>query len=113
MENIKSDRNEEDLLYEILLHYGLELTLPIKEYEICGQKVFDVGDGILIICLGDNINIQTVEGIAKLTEELNPDEDIRKHCRVVFKDNGFESDTLKTNTMQNFKRIGIDEVVSV
>ncbi len=113
MNNIKDDRSEEDLLYEILLHYGLELTLPIEEYDICGQKVFDVGYGALVVCLGDNINIQIVDGIAKLTEELNPDEDIRKYCRVVFKDNGFESDTLKTNTIQNFKRIGIDEVVSV
>ncbi len=40
VENIKEDRSSEDLLYEILLKYGLDLTLPIEEKVIDGKKVF-------------------------------------------------------------------------
>ena len=70
--NIKSDRKEDDVLYEILLKYGLDLTLPITEHIIAGQKVFDIGMGALIICLSDAISLEVVEGMAKLKDELNP-----------------------------------------
>ena len=43
--NIKSDRTEEDVLYEILLKYGLDLTLAIEEKIFKERKVFNVGMG--------------------------------------------------------------------
>jgi adenine-specific DNA-methyltransferase len=59
VENIKSDRNEEDLLYEILLKYGLDLTLPIdKPFE--NKNIYNIGFGALIICLDNNISIDKV-----------------------------------------------------
>ena len=61
--NIKSDRTEEDVLYEILLKYGLDLTLPLEERNIQGKKVFNVGMGSLFICLSDDITSKVTEGI--------------------------------------------------
>ena len=106
--NIKTERREEDVLYEILLKYGLDLTLPITEHAIAGQKVFDIGMGALIICLSDAIYLEVVEGIAKLKDELNPE-----IMRVVFKDSGFKDDVVKTNAVQILKQAGIVDVRSL
>ena len=106
--NIKTDRREEDVLYEVLLKYGLDLTLPITEHAIAGQKVFDIGMGALIICLSDAISLEVVEGIAKLKDELNPE-----IMRVVFKDSGFKDDVVKTNAVQILKQAGIVDVRSL
>ncbi len=106
-ENIKSDRTEYDILFEILLKYGLDLTLPIEEKEIEGKTVFNIGFGALFICLAENISSNVAEGIGKWKEELNP-----QTCRVIFKDAGF-NDKEKANSLLILKRFGIQEIKSI
>ncbi len=108
VENIKPDRREEDVLYEILLKYGLDLALPITEQNIAGKKVFSINNGALIICLSDSICIEVISGIAKLKDELKPET-----MRVVFKDSSFTDDVVKTNAVQILKQAGIVDVRSV
>lgn len=111
-DNIKPERNEEDVLYEILLKYGLDLTLPIEEKTIAGKKVFSVGYGALFLCLANGVTREVAEGIGKWKEELRPET-----CRVIFKDSGFgtekTADVEKTNALQTLKRFGIEEVKSI
>lgn len=106
-DNIKSDRSEEDVLFEILLKYGLDLTLPIEEKIIEDKKVFNVGFGALFICLGNDITSKVAEGIGQWKETLKPET-----CRVIFKDGGF-TDVEKTNSVQTLKRFGIQEIKSI
>jgi len=106
-ENIKSDRTEDDVLFEILLKYGLDLTLPIEEKVIEGKKVFNVGFGALFICLGNELTSKVAEGIGQWKETLKPET-----CRVIFKDGGF-TDVEKTNSVQTLKRFGIQEIKSI
>lgn len=106
--NIKHDRKEEDVLYEVLLKYGLDLTLPITEHSVAGHKVFDIGMGALMICLSDDITLDVVEGIATLKDELKPE-----IMRVVFKDAGFANDVVKTNAVQILKQAGIEDIRSL
>lgn len=106
-ENIKPDRSEEDVLYEILLKYGLDLTLPVEERIIGGKKVFNVGRGSLFICLGDNIAREVAKGIGQWKEECDPE-----MCRAIFKDSGF-TDVEKANSLQILKNFGIQEIRSV
>jgi adenine-specific DNA-methyltransferase len=106
-DNIKSDRKEDDVLFEILLKYGLDLTLPIEEKIIEGKKVFNVGFGALFICLGNDLTSKVAEGIGQWKETLKPET-----CRVIFKDGGF-TDVEKTNSVQTLKRFGIQEIKSI
>jgi adenine-specific DNA-methyltransferase len=106
-ENFKFDRTEEDVLFEILLKYGLDLTLPIEEKDIEGKKVFNIGFGALFICLADNITSKVAEGIGKWKEELKP-----QACRVIFKDSGF-TDKEKANSLLVLKSFEIQEIKSI
>lgn len=108
LENFVPNRTEEDVVYEIMLKYGIDLAYPVEERVINGKKVFSIGFGALIICLDDNISLDVVNGIVELKQELEPE-----ICRVVFKDNGFTNDSIKTNAIQILKRNNIKEVMSI
>lgn len=105
---IKQDRSNEDVLYELLLKYGLDLTVPIETRAIGGKNVYIIGLGALIVCLDKDVSMETIEGIGKLKEELSPE-----IMRVVFKDNGFKDDVVKTNAIQTLKRFGIEDIKSL
>ena len=107
--SIKESRTAEDVLYEILLKYGIELTILIEEENIEGKQVFVVGAGALIVCLDDGITEAVVEGIAALIDELEPES-----TQVVFKDEGFANDdNVKTNAVQILKQHGVEDVKSI
>ena len=115
VDNIKSDRTSQDLLYEILLKYGLELTIHIEELNIKGKTVYNIGFGSLVVCLDENITIAVVEAIAEFIKEqvVYDEEKKKRHARVVFKDKSFADTNVKTNAIQVLKQFDIDEVVSV
>lgn len=108
IDNFLPGRTEEDVVYEIMLKYGIDLTYPIEVREVSGKKVFSIGFGVLIICLDDEITLEVVNGIVDLKNELTPET-----TRVVFKDNGFKTDSVKTNTIEILKRNNINEIMSI
>lgn len=108
LENFVPNRIEEDVVYEIMIKYGIDLTYPVEEKVIEGKKVFSVGFGALIICLDNDITLDVIEGIVDIKKELSPEV-----CRVVFKDNGFANDSVKTNAIQILRRNNIKEVMSI
>lgn len=108
VDSIKSERTSEDVLYEILLKYGLDLTYPINEHILTGKTVYDVAFGSLIVCLDDDISGETVEAIGKLKQELDSET-----TRVVFKDAGFSDDAVKVNAIQLLKQYGVNDVKSI
>lgn len=111
--NIKEDRSEDDLLYEILIKYGIELTEKINSHIIDGKTVYEMGAGSLMVCLADNLTTEVAEGIGKLYKDVSP-EGVDGNCRVVFKEAGFDgSDEVKTNTLLILKQHGITNVATV
>ena len=110
--HIKNDRTDEDLFYEILIKYGIPLSEKINVHSINGKNIYELGAGSLMVCLADNIDTNTAEGMGKLWEQVKPEGDDTE-CKVVFKDSGFRSDEDKTNTELVLKRYGIENVASI
>lgn len=100
-ENIKPDRTELDLIYEIMLKYGIDLTLPIEKI----NNIYSIGYGALLICLDDNITKEIAEEIIKLKSD--------NITRVVFKESGFKSDADKTNIKETLRINNIDEFITI
>lgn len=94
VDNIKSDRTDEDLLFQVLLDWGVDLTLPIKKETIQGKPVFFVDDDALVACFDLRINEALIKELAA-----------KEPLRVVFRDDGFESDAVKINAEQIFKQV--------
>ena len=113
IDHIKSDRSEEDILYELLLKLGLDLCVPIETREIAGKKVRSVGAGTLFVCLDEQITQKDVEplalGIADWNEELAPAGD----TTIVFRDSGFVDDVAKTNLTAILEQRGLGNVRSI
>jgi adenine-specific DNA-methyltransferase len=107
VDNILVGRTDEDLLYEVLIKYGLPLTLPVEKVQLGQQTGFSVGMGSLIACFAQGITLDTVQAIANLSTPENP------VLRVVFRDSSFADDNVKTNAVQRLKQAGIEDVVSV
>lgn len=103
--NIKPWDADFDNLEDTLLDHIENIK---EERSINGKTVYAIGLGALVVCLADDISLDVVEGIGKLKAELQPEV-----MRVVFKDNGFKDDVVKTNAIQNLKKYGIDDVKSL
>lgn len=101
--NIKENRFNQDLIYEIMLKYGIDLTYPIEEHN---NNIYSIGFGALIICLQDNITKEITKDILKLTNNSST-------SRVVFKDTGFKSDAEKTNIKEILKNNHIEEFITI
>ena len=88
--NIKEDRSGEDLLFQVMLDLGIELSNKIEEKFIQNNKIYDVGENFLIACFDENITEEVVTEIAKL-----------KPFFAIFK----EGNNLTDNTLINFEEI--------
>ncbi len=93
-DNFKPDRKPEDLLFQVLLDWGVDLSLPIRKETLQGKSVFFVDENALVACFDTGVNEELVKELAGF-----------EPLRVVFRDNGFVSDTVKINVEQIFKQM--------
>ena len=106
--NFVDGRGEDDILYEIILKYGIDLTTPIEEHLVDDKTIYDIGFGSLYICLDNNIDERVIQKISSLNKESGTE-----RARVVFKDNGFKNDETKLNAKLTLENNGIAEVLSI
>ena len=91
-DHIKPDRRPEDLLFQVFIDWGLDLSLPIAKETIDGKTVFIVDTDALVACFDSGITEELVKKLA-----------VYKPLRVVFRDDAFGSDSVKINMEQIFK----------
>jgi len=94
VDNIKPDRTAEDLLFQVMLDWGVDLALPIGKKVIQGKDVFFVDGNALAACFDAHGGVD--ESFVKELAEYQP-------LRVVFRDAGFKNSAVKINVEQIFK----------
>ena len=106
IDHLKTDRSETDILFELLLKLGLELTVPIETRVIAGKQVHSVGAGTLMVCLAASVALPEIEelatGMIEWHQALAPGGD----TTVVFRDDAFADDVAKTNLVETLVQHG-------
>lgn len=94
----KDNRSKEDILYEIMLKYGV-FDKQVTEIEINGKTMYRIGRRYMIVCLEDNIDSKDVKAIGELSPKT-----------VVFKESGFIDDNAKINATYNLEKAGVKDI---
>ena len=100
--SVKPGRSGEDLLFQVLLDWGLELTMHITIEELVGHDVIVVEGDALIACFDENVSTELMRAIAE-----------RQPLRAVFRDSGFASDDARINAEQIFRELSESTDVKV
>ena len=97
-EVFKEGRSKEDVLYEIMLKYGI-FDREVSEIGINGKTMYQVGKRYMIVCLEDNLTEEDIRAIAEKTPNT-----------VVFKESGFKDDNAKINAVYNLEKAGVKDI---
>ena len=97
-EVFKHDRSKEDVLYEIMLKYGV-FDMPVSEININGKTMYRVGKRYMIVCLDYDVTNEDVKAIADL-----------KPKSVIFNEAGFKDDNAKINAEYNLQKAGVEDI---
>ncbi len=96
LDNVKDDRTELDLLFGCMLHWGVQLSLPMSMETVDGCNIYTVNEGDLVACLTKDQPV--TENIVRAIAEKSP-------LRVLFRDGNFASDSAKINIFEQFKQL--------
>ena len=96
VDNIKPDRAAEDLLFQVMLDWGVDLALPVEKQDVQGREVFFVDGNALAACFDAHGKVD--EGFVKELAKTEP-------LRAVFRDAGFKDDAVRINVEQIFKQL--------
>lgn len=98
-DNIKSDRTEEDLLFQTMIELGIELSAKIEQTQIAGKTVWNVSDGYLMACFDEAVNETTITEIAK-----------QQPYYFVMRDKSLANDNVADNFEQIFNHYSKDTI---
>lgn len=94
LNNVKSDRDDLDLLFGCMLDWGVKLSLPMSSEEVDGKMIYTVNDGDLVACFAEKVTDSVVKTMAD-----------KQPLRVIFRDSCFEQDADKINIYETFKQL--------
>ena len=94
LNNVKSDRDDLDLLFGCMLNWGVQLSLPMTTEEVDGKKIYIVNEGDLVACFSEKVTDNVVRAMAD-----------KQPLRVIFRDSCFDQDADKINIYETFKQL--------
>ena len=101
-DNIKEDRSDKDLLFQVLLELAIPISAKINEENVNNKTIYRVNEDFLIACFDEDIDLKIIKKIA----EYNP-------LRIVFKDSSFKDDATKVNCDEYLKNKLPNTIVKV
>ena len=111
--HLKTDRTEQDILFELLLKLGLDLCVPIVQRTIAGKAIHSIGGGVLLVCLADSITQGETEPLALGVVAWHKEQAPAGESIVVFRDSAFADDVAKTNLAAILHQHGLETVRSL
>lgn len=112
-ESLVEGRKEQDILYELLLKRGVDLTAPIETKKVAGKTIYSIGYGVLFACLDSSIGKAEVEEVASVIIKWNAELKPSSETHVFFRDSAFADDIAKTNMAAILEQNGISHVRSL
>ena len=106
--NLVDGRSELDLVYEIMLKYGLDLTYPVEELSCGDKKIYSIAFGMLVICVAEGVSKDVADFIVEYKKQNNIEE-----MRTVFKDGCFKDDSTQMSIKETLKSAGIEEFITI
>ncbi|PZM86292.1 MAG: site-specific DNA-methyltransferase [Candidatus Melainabacteria bacterium] len=113
IEHLSSERSDDDILFELLLKLGLDLTVSIEKKTISGKEVFSIGEGTLLVCLAKKIEAKEVEPLALAIIQWHKELSPTGESVCVFRDSAFANDVAKTNLSSILNQYGLANVRSL
>ena len=113
LEHIEEGRTEQDILYELLLKFGLDLCTSIESKDIAGKRVHVVGNGNLVVCLTEELPSDEVEQLALGITDWCNSMSLSGEPTIVFRDSAFADDVAKMNLVAILGQNGLGKVRSL
>lgn len=126
LSNIKLDRSQQDLLYELFLKLGVTLNTPYQKVELAGKYMYDIGYGSIYACLDDDLDMDFCKAMiayhdAQFPKEESKDKkeerELEKYrletTTFIFRDSSFADDNIKTNILQTLRQMGLTNIRAI
>ena len=126
LSNIKLDRSQQDLLYELFLKLGVTLNTPYQKVELAGKYMYDIGYGSIYACLDDDLDMDFCKAMIAYHDKQFPKEEstdkkeereLEKYrletTTFIFRDSSFADDNIKTNILQTLRQMGLTNIRAI
>jgi DNA methylase N-4/N-6 len=127
LSNIKMDRSQQDLLYELFIKLGVTLNTPFEKVSLAGKNMYDIGCGTIYACLDEDLDIGFCNAMIAYHDDQFPKEtdvEDKKEEReleryrletttFIFRDSSFANDNVKTNILQTLRQSGLENIKAI
>lgn len=126
LSNIKLDRSQQDLLYELFIKLGVTLNTPYQKIKLGNKYFYDIGYGSIYACLDDDLDMDFCNAMIEYHDNQFPKEEAKNKTEekalekyrletttFIFRDSSFKDDNIKTNILQTLRQKGLENIRAI